>query len=169
MGVVFYQVWSESQWTVLLRYLINTLLSQQMLDAIKHIVDNSIVFHKILHQYVTSRGFITLGCADIATSANQHVMFMRRLYDYVRCGSCDVAIVWNFGSWTLTVVIRKWLYRDTVFYTKANSSDCPLSYRQHVVRCRCIQNSIQSNCCSAKFLASFLVSYDPITVQLLVG
>jgi len=42
----FYQVWSESQWTVLLRYLINTLLSQQMLDAIKHVVDNSIVFQQ---------------------------------------------------------------------------------------------------------------------------
>ena len=46
MGVVFYQVWSESQWTVLLRYLINTLLSQQMLDAIKHVVDNSVVFQQ---------------------------------------------------------------------------------------------------------------------------
>jgi len=42
MGVVFHQAWSESQWTVLLRYLNNILLSQQMLDAIKH-VDNTIV------------------------------------------------------------------------------------------------------------------------------
>jgi len=46
MGVVFHQVWSESQWKVLLRYIINTLLSQQMLDAIKHVVDNSIVFQQ---------------------------------------------------------------------------------------------------------------------------
>ena len=46
MGVVFHQVWSESQWKVLLRYIINTLLSQQMLDAIKHVVDDSIVFQQ---------------------------------------------------------------------------------------------------------------------------
>jgi len=29
-----------------MRYLINTLLSQQMLDAIKHVVDNGIVFQQ---------------------------------------------------------------------------------------------------------------------------
>jgi len=162
MGVVFHQVWSESQWTVLLRYLINTLLSQQMLDAIKHVVDNSIVFQQDTAPVCNQQGLYHLGGAlpsqrrPIASflSANQHVMFMRRPCDYLRCGSCDLAIVWNFGSWTLTVVICKWLYRDTVFCIKANSSDCPLSYRQHIVRCRCIQNYIQSNCCSAKLSTS---------------
>jgi len=108
MGVVFHQVWSESQWTVLLRYLINTLLSQQMLDAIKHVVDNIIVFQQDSAPVcsLTSRGSITLGCADIL-SANQHdiVMFMRRWCDYLPCSSCDEANGWNFGSWTLTVVI----------------------------------------------------------------
>ena len=85
MGVVFHQVWSESQWTVLLRYLINTLLSQQMLDAIKHVVDSSkflLSNSKILHQCVTSRGSITLGCATIATSANSKLS--------VSQSACDV-------------------------------------------------------------------------------
>jgi len=58
MEVVFHQEWSENQWTALLRYLINTLLSQQMLDAIKHVVDNSIVFQQ-----------------DSATVCNQHGLY----------------------------------------------------------------------------------------------
>jgi len=61
MGVVFHQVWSESQWTVLLRYLINTLLSQQMLDAIKHIVDNSIVFQQDTAPVCNQQGLYHLG------------------------------------------------------------------------------------------------------------
>ena len=39
MGVVLRQTWSESQCTVLMGYLI---LSQQMLDAIKHITDDTV-------------------------------------------------------------------------------------------------------------------------------
>ena len=196
---------------------------------------------KLLHQCVTSGGSITLGCAPIATSANSKLSVGQSACDVYAtivwlCGSCYVAIVWNFGSWTLTVVICKWLYRDTVFYIKANSSDCllsyrqhivrcrciqnstqsncwlnfgdfqvtshyisetilgrwlswyasdshhdtvfyikanssdcPLSYRQHVVRCRCIQNSIQSDCCSTKLSTSFLLNYDPVAVQLFLG
>jgi len=132
---------------------------------------------KILHQCVTSRGSVTLGCTAIAMLANSKLSVGQSacdvyatMCDYLRCSSCDVAIVWNFGSWTLTVVIWKWLYHDTyVFYIKANSSDCPLSYRQHVVRCRCIQHSVQSNCCSVELSNSFLLSYDPVTVQLLLG
>jgi len=42
-GDVLRQGWNESQWTVLLRYLINILLSQGMLDAIKCVVDDNIV------------------------------------------------------------------------------------------------------------------------------
>jgi len=38
MGVVLCQAWSESQWTVL--------LSQQMLDAIKHITDDNVLFQE---------------------------------------------------------------------------------------------------------------------------
>ena len=96
-----------------LRYLINTLLSQQTLDAIKHVVDNSIVFQQDNAPVcVTSRGSITLGCAAIATSANSKLSVGQSACDVYAtivwlCGSCDVAIVWNFGSWTLTVVICK--------------------------------------------------------------
>ena len=61
MGVVFHQVWSESQWTVLLRYLINTLLSLQMLDAIKHVVDNSIVFQQHTAPVCNQQGLYQLG------------------------------------------------------------------------------------------------------------
>ena len=46
MGVVLYQGWSEIQWTVSLRYLSNGLLSQQMLDAIKCIADDSTIFQQ---------------------------------------------------------------------------------------------------------------------------
>jgi len=47
MGVVLIKPGGrESQWTVLLRYLINILLCQQMLDATKRIVDDSIVFQQ---------------------------------------------------------------------------------------------------------------------------
>ena len=73
MGVVFHQVWSESQWTVLPRYLINTLLSQQMLDAIKLVVDNRIVFQQDTAPVCNQQGLYRLGvryCAAIATSAN---------------------------------------------------------------------------------------------------
>ena len=120
---------------------------------------------KILHQCVTSRGSITLGCADIL-SANQHdiVMFMRRWCDYLPCSSCDEANGWNFGSWTLTVVI----WSVTLYSIVKIIPRTVPSYRQHVVHCRCIQNSIQSNCCSAKLSTSFLLSYDPVTVQLLL-
>jgi len=61
MGVVFHQVWSESQWTVLMIYLINTLLSQQMLDAIKHVVDNSIVFQQDTAPVCNQQGLYHLG------------------------------------------------------------------------------------------------------------
>jgi len=135
---------------------------------------------KILHQCVTSRGRITLGCAAIATSANTKLS--------VGQSACDVyaTIVWLSAMWQLRrgnclelrvldadchdmqVTLPK-DYHDTVFYIKANSLDCPLSYWQHVVRCRCIQNSIQSNCCRAKLSTSFLLSYDPVTVQSLLG
>jgi len=99
---------------------------------------------KILHQCVTSRGSITLWCAAIATSANSKLSIGQSACDVYATivwlsamrASCDAAIVWNFGSWTLTVMICKWLYRDTVLYIKANSSDCPLPYWQHVVGCR---------------------------------
>jgi len=148
----------------------------QMFDAIKHVVDNSIVFQQNTAPVCNQQGLYHLGGALLSQrrpiasflSVNQHVMFMRRslwlsAMRQLRCGNClELRVL------TLTVVICKWLYRDTVFYTKANSSDCPLSYRQHVVRCRCIQNSIQSNCCSAKLSTSFLLSYDPVTVQLLL-
>jgi len=98
-------------------------------------------------------------------SANQHVMFMRR-----SCGCAAVATWQLFGTSGLGCWLSWYTSdRDTVFYIKANSADCPLSYRQHVVRCRCIQNSIQSNCCSAKLSTSFLLSYDPVTVLLLLG
>ena len=46
MGVVFHQAWSKSQWTVLMGYL----LPQQMLDAIKHITDDTFSFRKIAHK-----------------------------------------------------------------------------------------------------------------------
>jgi len=61
MGVTFHQVWSESQWTVLLRYLINTLLSQQMLDAIKDVVDNSIVFQQDTAPVCNQQGLCHFG------------------------------------------------------------------------------------------------------------
>ena len=60
MGILFHQVWGESQWTVLLRYLINTLLSQQMLDAIKHVVDNSIVFQQDTAPVCNQQGLLSL-------------------------------------------------------------------------------------------------------------
>jgi len=60
-GSCFHQVWSESQWTVLLRYLINTSLSRQMLDAIKHIVDNSIVFQQDTAPVCNQQGLYHLG------------------------------------------------------------------------------------------------------------
>jgi len=63
-GSCFHQVWSESQWTVLLRYLINTSLSQQMLDDIKHAVDNSkffIVFQQDTAPVCNQQGLYHLG------------------------------------------------------------------------------------------------------------
>jgi len=42
MGVVLHQGWYESQWTVL-KCLINILLSQQMLDAVKYVVNDNVV------------------------------------------------------------------------------------------------------------------------------
>ena len=132
---------------------------------------------KILHQCVTSRDSITLGCAPIATSANSKLS--------VGQSACDVnaTIVWlsamqqlrRGNCLELRVLdadcrdMRVTLQWHCIFCIKANSSDCPLSYRQHVVGCRCIQNSIQSNCCSAKLSTSFLLSYDPVIVQLLLG
>ena len=61
MGVVFHQVWSESQCSVLLIYLINTLLSQQMLDAIKDVVDISIVFQQDTAPVCNQQGLYHLG------------------------------------------------------------------------------------------------------------
>ena len=40
MGVAFRQAWSESQWTVLMRYLT---ISTKLLDAIKHIRPDSCI------------------------------------------------------------------------------------------------------------------------------
>ena len=54
-------IWSENQWTVLLRYLNNTLLSQQVLDAIKHVVDNSIVFQQDTAPVCNQQGLYHLG------------------------------------------------------------------------------------------------------------
>jgi len=114
LGVVFHQVWSESQWTVSLRYLIDTLSAQQMLDAVKHVVDNSIVFQQDTAPVCNQQGLyqsITLGCAAIATSANSKLSVSQSACDvscdYLRCGSCDVAIVWNYGFWMLTAAICK--------------------------------------------------------------
>jgi len=45
MGVVLREAWSESQWTELM----GILLSQQMLDAIKHITDDIFSFRKTAH------------------------------------------------------------------------------------------------------------------------
>ena len=42
MGVVLRQAWSKSQWTVW-----DILLSQQMLDAIKHITDDIFFFQEV--------------------------------------------------------------------------------------------------------------------------
>jgi len=61
MGVVFHQVWSESQWTVLMIYLINSLLSQQMLDAIKHVVDISIIFQQDTAPVCNQQGLYHFG------------------------------------------------------------------------------------------------------------
>jgi len=40
MGVILRQAWSESQWTVLMRYLVIS----KMLDAIKHVTDDNFFF-----------------------------------------------------------------------------------------------------------------------------
>jgi len=42
MGVVLCQAWSKSQWAILM----DMLLSQQMLDAIKHITDDNFFFQE---------------------------------------------------------------------------------------------------------------------------
>ena len=49
------------KWAVLLRYLINTLLSQQMLDGIKHVVVNSIVFQQDTAPVCNQQGLYHLG------------------------------------------------------------------------------------------------------------
>ena len=90
-GSCFHQVWSESQWTVLLRYLINTSLSRQMLDAIKHIVDNSIVFQQDTAPVCNQQGLYHLGVRCIA-----HRMII-----------CDAAV----ATWQLfrTSGLGRWL------------------------------------------------------------
>jgi len=43
MGAVLCQVWSESQWTVLMRYLT---ISTNVIHAIKHITDDNFFFQE---------------------------------------------------------------------------------------------------------------------------
>jgi len=54
MGVVLHQGWSESQWTALLRYLTNILLYQQVLNAIKRVVDDTRLLSSSEIVYCTS-------------------------------------------------------------------------------------------------------------------
>jgi len=54
-----YGVKVNGHWTVLLRYLINTLLSQQMSDAIKHLVVN--VFQQDTAPVCNQQGLYQLG------------------------------------------------------------------------------------------------------------
>jgi len=66
MGVVLRQAWSKGQWRVLMGYLI----SQQMLDAIRHITDDNFFLQEHSAQ-------VHCACNTVHLSENVIFVFLR--------------------------------------------------------------------------------------------